>query len=194
MNAQPLTPPTQEPSVAGVRVRPVLPILLFILLLGSAMLALWAQQSPVAPEPVSRFAPWAFLAFAVGFTAYRIALVAARRYSAFKAFAQIFVAALFFMLLLLPQVAPPRVRGDSDSELLRDRDPRVRALAAEVIGYREAQSAAESPPVNPAHARALVELLEDSNDTVRKSAQQALTRLNGGRELQTSAAWKERFP
>ena len=188
MNAQPLTPPTEEPSVAGVRVRPVLPMLLFVLLVGSALLAVWAQQSPVAPEPISRVAPWAFLAFAIGFAAYRLALVAAKRYSAFKAFAQIIVAALFFMLLLLPQVAPPVEPAITPAELLLDRDPRVRALAAEVIGYREAQS------VNPADAKALVGLLEDPNAAVREAARKALVQLNGGRELETPAAWKERFP
>jgi hypothetical protein len=194
MNAQPLTPPTEEPSVAGVRVRPVLPMLLFVLLVGSALLALWAQQSPVAPEPISRFAPWAFLAFAIGFAAYRLALVAAKRYSAFKAFAQIIVAALFFMLLLLPQVSPPLEQpAVAPEDLLRDRDPRVRALAAEVLGYREAQRVADLPAANPAHAKALVELLGDSNEAVRQAARKALTQLNGGRELEP-AVWKERFP
>ena len=185
MNAQPLTPPSEEPSVAGVRVRPVLPILLFVLLVGSALLALWAQQVPDAPEPISRFAPWAFLAFAIGFSAYRLALVAAKRYSAFKAFAQIVVAALFFMLLLFPQVVRPSDAVSAPAALLSDRDPKVRALAAEVVGWR--QSIVDAPR--------LIGLLSDSNDAVRVAAHDALVRLNAGADLGAQPeAWKARFP
>jgi len=185
MNAQPLTPPTEEPSVAGVRVRPVLPLLLFVLLGGSALLALWAQQSPTAPEPLSRFAPWAFLAFAVGFAAYRLALVVARRYSPFKAFAQIVVAVLFFMLLLFPQVVRPIDAPAALSAQLSDRDPRVRALAAEVVGWR--QATAEAPR--------LIALLNDERPAVRAAAHDALVRLNGGADLgEQPEAWRARFP
>ncbi len=184
MNAQQSTQP-EEPSVAGVRVRPVLPVVLYVLLGSSALLAFWAQRSPTAPEAVSRFAPWAFLAFAIGFAVYRLALVAAKRYSAFKAFSQIIVAAMFFMLLLLPQVQPPAPELRSLSQLLADRDPSVRALAAEVAGWRGA----------PDEAPGLVDLLGDSNESVRRAAQQALTRLNGGVDLGPEAAkWKGRFP
>ncbi|MDX2008979.1 MAG: HEAT repeat domain-containing protein [Myxococcaceae bacterium] len=186
MNAQPLTPGNEEPSVAGVRVRPVWPLALYALLVGSALLALWAQQTPGAPEPVSRFAPWAFLAFAIGFAAYRLALVMAKRYSAFKAFTQVLVAAMFFMLLLLPNLGQPaRVEAASVGALLNDADPRVRALAAEVVGYRQATS----------EAGALVGLLSDGTPAVREAAHAALVRLNGGADLGPEPApWKERFP
>lgn len=185
MNAQPLTPQSEEPSVAGVRVRPVLPLALYALLVGSALLALWAQQSASAPEPLSRFAPWAFLAFAVGFAGYRLALVAAKRYSPFKAFAQIVVAALFFMLLLFPQVVKPVKAVTGPGALLAHREPAVRALAAEVVGFR--QVAAEAP--------GLIRLLDDPDEQVRAAARDALVRLNGGADLGPSpAAWRERFP
>lgn len=189
MNAQPLTTPPQpeEPSVAGMRVRPVLPLVLYALLVGSALLAFWAQRTEDAPEPVSRFAPWAFLAFAIGFSAYRLALVMAKRYSAFKAYSQIIVAAMFFMLLLLPQVQPPAVAVavETPAALLADRDPRVRALAAEVVGYR--QLAGEAPK--------LIGLLGDKDENVKTAAHGALVRLNGGADLGTDAAkWRERFP
>jgi hypothetical protein len=187
MNAQSLSPQTEEPSVAGVKVRPAWPLALYGLLVGSALLALWAQQADTAPESLSRFAPWAFLAFAVGFAAYRLALVMAKRYSAFKAFAQILVAALFFMLLLLPQVGQPARSNTAAaaSALLGDPNPNVRALAAEVLGYRQAIS----------EASRLVGLLSDGNELVREAAHDALVRLNGGADLgREPGPWKERFP
>lgn len=185
MNAQPLTPP-EEPSVAGMKVRPVLPVVLYALLVGSALLALWAQRAGTAPEPVSRFAPWAFLAFAIGFAAYRLSLVAARRYSPFKAFSQIGVAAMFFMLLLFPQVvAPPMSPTTGLGGLLADPDPRVRALAAEVAGHRGAVGEAGS----------LIGLLRDERPEVSTAARAALVKLNGGVDLGADAtAWKARFP
>lgn len=184
MNAQPLTPPSaDEPSVAGVRVRPVWPLVLYVLLGGSALLALWAQRSAAVPEPVTRIAPWAFLAFALGFSVYRLALVAARRYSAFKAFAQIIVAAMFFMMLRLPQGGASTARVELPA-LLRDADPRVRALSAEVVGWRGQSSAAS----------ALVPLLADRDADVRTAAHAALVRLNGGVDLGLDTApWAERF-
>jgi len=157
-------------------------MLLFFLLGGSALLALWAQQSPIAPEPISRFAPWAFLAFAIGFSAYRLALVVAKRYSPFKAFAQIVVAALFFMLLLFPRVVLPI--DATPGSLLSDRDPKVRALAAEVVGWR--QSVSEAPK--------LIGLLSGSTEAVRVAAHDALVRLNAGADLGVQPeAWKARY-
>lgn len=187
MNAQPITTPPspEEPSVAGVKVRPVLPVVLYGLLVGSALLAFWAQRTEAAPEPLSRFAPWAFLAFAIGFAAYRLALVAAKRYSAFKAFSQIFMAALFFMLLLLPQVVQPPQGALTPAALLDDRDPRVRALSAEVMGWRG----------QVMDASKLVPLLSDPDDRVRAAAHDALVKFNGGVDLGFEGAkWRERYP
>ncbi|MCA2980477.1 MAG: HEAT repeat domain-containing protein [Myxococcaceae bacterium] len=186
MSAQPLAPQPTEPTVAGVRVRPFWPLVLYGLLVGSALLALWAQYSPTAPPSVSRSAPWAFLAFAVGFSVYRLALVMAKRYSPFKAFTQVLVASMFFMLLLLPNLGqPPSPEAPALSALLVDADPRVRALAAEVVGFRQAR--AEAP--------ALVGLLSDSSDVVREAAHEALVRLNAGADLgRAPGPWAERFP
>jgi hypothetical protein len=196
MNAQPLTTrSSEEPSVAGLRVRPFWPVVLYLLLAGSALLALWAQRSGAAPDEVTVIAPWVFLAFAVGFSIYRLSLVAVRRYSAFKALSQILVAALFFMLLLLPRVGSQAVAPVDPAAALADRDPRVRALAAEVLGWRQATSAGS----------ALVRLLSDDHPTVRTAAHQALVRLNGGVDLggasetlpiddQAVGRWKARFP
>jgi HEAT repeat protein len=171
-----------EPSVAGVRVRPVWPVLLFVLLVSSAALALYAQRSEGVDPLVARSAPFVFLAFAVGFAIYRLALVVARRYSAFKAFFQIFVAALFFMLLLLPGTPATNSRLPG---LYGHRDPQVRALAAKVAGLEHDASA----------RAALVELLDDPAPDVRAAAHTALVVLNAGVDLGTTPkAWKGPVP
>ena len=86
-----------------VKVRPLWVMLLYVFLVASAGLGLWARTRATSINPtLASSAPWLFLVFAVGFAAYRLALVMARRYSPFKAFLQIALAALFFMLLLMP--------------------------------------------------------------------------------------------
>ena len=184
----PGAPKDDEPSVVGVRVRPNLALALFALLVVSAATALWILSNPgVAPTWVERGAPWIFLAFVLGFAAYRIALVTAGRYSAFKAFFQIFVAVLFFLLLLLPG-SPFNKHGESAAPLpalLRDPDAKVRALAAEVAGFRR----------DTGSAQLLVSLLADPDPQVRAQAHDALVRLNEGGDLGTGIpAWKDRFP
>jgi hypothetical protein len=179
-------PPTEEPSVVGVRVRPIWSIVLYALLVASAGVALYVQRAADVDPTLARVAPWLFLVFGLGFSVYRVALVAVRRYSPFKAFIQIFLAALFFLLLLLPgvQTAP---RSDS---LLRHPDARVRAMSAELSGWRNDVSAAKS----------LVGALTDSDPAVRQAAHDALVKLNAGADLgsaddpQARAAWGARFP
>jgi hypothetical protein len=178
MNAKPETP--DEPSVVGVRVRPAWSIVLYALLVLSAGIAFYAQRSPDVDPVVAQIAPWFFLAFALGFSVYRIALVAVRRYSPFKAFIQIFLAALFFLLLLFPRVQGPQAAG-----LLGHRDPQVRALAAEVAGWRGDQS----------QGGAVAKLLDDPSPEVRAAAHAALIKLNGGLDIgDQSAVWGKRFP
>ena len=179
MNAKPET--SDEPSVVGVRVRPAWSIALYALLVLSAGVAFYAQRTPGIDPMVARIAPWIFLVFALGFSTYRIALVAARRYSPFKAFIQMFLAALFFLLLLFPRVEGPL----DENPLLLHRDDRVRAQAAEVTGWRGDQT--QGP--------ALVKLLADPSPAVRAAAHDALVKLNGGVDLgQTADAWGKRFP
>jgi hypothetical protein len=181
------TPPREdEPSVVGLRVRPKLAIALFVLLGVSAGVGLWTQSNPgSAPPWVERGAPWLFLVFVVGFAAYRFALVAAGRYSAFKAFFQIFLAALFFMMLLPGSPLAARSPAPSLVALLADPDARVRGLAAEVAGYRR----------DRASAGGLIGLLDDRDPAVREQAHAALVRLNDGSDVGPgAAAWKERFP
>lgn len=169
---------SSEPEVAGLKVRPAWPVALYALLVASAAFALYAERAPVDPL-IGRIAPWTFLVFAVGFAVYRLALVAARRYSAFKALFQVFTAAMFFLLLLAPGRATPEAPG-----LLGHPDAAVRALAAKVIGLEQDQS----------QARALLPLLSDSTLEVRDAAHQALVRLNGGVDLgRDPSAWKEQY-
>ncbi|MGV3621486.1 MAG: HEAT repeat domain-containing protein [Archangium sp.] len=171
----------EEPSVVGVRVRPFWSIVLYALLVISAGVALYVQRAPNVDPRLVQAAPWLFLTFALGFTVYRLALVMARRYSPFKAFIQIFLAALFFMLLLFPKAGGPQV----GSSLLRNGDSRVRAMAAENAGYRG----------DVEQARGLLPLLDDPEETVRSAARQALVKLNGGSDLGSErAAWEARFP
>jgi HEAT repeat protein len=59
----------------------------------------------------------------------------------------------------------------------------VRALAAEVAGYRGDA------------AQPLVKLLSDPSPEVRQAAHDALVKLNGGTDLGAAAeAWEKRFP
>ena len=184
MNGPPLT--DGEPKVVGLRVRPGATIALFVLLGVSAAVALWSRGNPdQSPVWLEQGAPWIFLVFVVGFAAYRFALVAAHRYSAFKAFFQIFIAALFFMMLLPGSPLVNRPKAASLTGLLADPDARVRSLAAEVAGWRRDQEAAKS----------LVRLLDDPDPAVREQAHGALVRLNEGADLgSTSKEWKDRFP
>ena len=185
MNGAPLK--DDEPSVVGLRIRPASTFALFVLLGISAGLGLWIQSNPgSAPIWLERGAPWLFLVFVVGFAAYRFALVAAGRYSAFKAFFQIFVAALFFMMLLPGSpLAVARPPSSTLTQLLSDPDARVRAMAAELAGWRKATDS----------TKALIGLLDDADPQVRDQAHAALVRLNDGSDVGASAAvWKERFP
>lgn len=179
MNAKTETP--DEPSVVGVRVRPVWSLVLYALLVLSAGAAFYAQRSPGVDPVLARVTPLLFLVFVFGFSFYRIALVAARRYSPFKAFIQIFLASLFFLLLLFPRA---EVSLDSGS-LLNHPEARVRAQAAELSGLKGEVS----------QAAGLVKLLSDPSPAVKASAHEALVRLNGGSDLGPSPdAWRKRFP
>ena len=168
MSAKPET--SDEPSVVGVRLRPLWSMVLYALLVLSAAIAMYAEHSSGVSPVIARSAPWIFLIFALGFSIYRIALVAARRYSPFRAFIQIFLAALFFLMLLSPRV---QGKATGSGSLLKHPDARVRALAAEVSGWRAERG----------QARELVLLLEDSSPQARLAAHEALVKLNDGVDL-----------
>src|SRR4051812_45915338 len=83
-------PQVDPPQLGGIRFGPSLTGALYLLLVGSAALALWAESSPAGlPRSLGAVAPWAFLTFAAAFAIYRLVLVKARRYRASKAFFQI---------------------------------------------------------------------------------------------------------
>lgn len=176
------------PSFGGMRVRPTATLLLFVMLAASAGVALVGLRAPgYLPGWLARSAPWLFLAFAMGFAVYRAALVRTRRYRAFKAFFQVALMMLFFLVLLLGQ--KPRLLEDAPLEqLLSDSSPRVRALAAELSGR------------DVSLAPLLVVRLSDEQPLVARKAHQALVGLNGGVDLgpwdseEGRAAWKARFP
>ena len=193
-NAQPAREP---PRFGGIRLGPPLAVALYVLLVASAALALWARtDAGRAPLRVALAAPWVFLGFIAVFAFYRLGLVRARKYPAAKAFAQVGGALLIFMLLL------PSARFDfgqfqfgatqpSDlGRLLRDPNPTVRALAAEVAGYR------------PGGARAAPELaraLADPDPRVREQAHASLVRLAGedlgpASDKAAVKAWRDRYP
>jgi hypothetical protein len=183
-DATPPVVPPHEPTVAGLRIRPGWPLALYAILVASAALSVFAQRSPGIDPLVGRAAAWVFLVFAVGFTGYRLALVASGRYSPFKAFFQVLIAALFFLVLLAPavQVHGPGLRSHP---LLAHPDPAVRVLAAKVIGLEADASGAQ----------ALVGLLDDPSAEVRAAAHHALVQLSGGADLgPRPAPWKDRFP
>jgi HEAT repeat protein len=139
---------------------------------------------------MARAAPWVFLVVVVCFAIYRFALARAGKYPAAKAFFQVGAAALFFMLLF------PGSRGrfgneppDPVAEMMLDGTPRVRALAAEVAGYRQD---------GIKYGAVLVRALRDPDPEVRREAHASLVRLTGvdlgGPESAGAVkAWGERF-
>lgn len=180
----------QPPRLGGIQAGPAIAGLLYVLLVGSAALALWAREFPGGlPPGLERAAPWVFLAFIICFAGYRLALVRARKYPAFKAFFQIGAAALFFVLLLPGTKTVARTPSDDLAELMQDSNPRVRAIAAELTPHREQPQRYESQ---------LVRLLHDPDQRVRTQAHRALVEITGedlGPPDQPGAvkAWGERF-
>ena len=187
-SATPSERPTLE--VGGVPFGPVLAAWLYVMLGGSALLALSARHFPgMIPHSLELAAPVLFLAFLIGFSLYRLRLVQARKYPAFKAFFQV-GAALLFLTLLLPG-AKVHYQGPARGldELLSDSDPAVRAMAAELVGYR---------PDGASHAARLVAALQDPDPRVRAEAHRSLVRLNGTDlgspdNSEGLKAWEERF-
>jgi HEAT repeat protein len=186
------TPSGREPAleVGGVPFGPALAFWLYLMLGGSAALALSARHFPgIVPHSLQLAALALFLAFLVGFSLYRLRLVQARKYPAFKAFFQVGVG-LLFLTLLLPGANNPYEAGERGvPELLSDSDPAVRAMAAEVVGYR---------PDGSRYGASLVGVLRDPDPRVREQAHRSLIRLNG-KDLgppddeQAVRAWGARF-
>jgi hypothetical protein len=145
--------------------------------------------------PATLAVPAALLALFVGvYAAYRIALVRAGRYPAGKALVRIAViAAVVGAAAGIVLTPPEEAAGWGAVDLsgpLHSSDPTVRALAAEVVRHRPRRQAL-------AHARRLVELLDDGSAEVRRQAHLSLTALAGkdagGKGPDAAARWREHF-
>ena len=81
---------------------------------------------------------------------------------------------MLIWVLLLPStrkiIVPPRGGADDVPALFSSADPRVRALAAEVAGYRAGGTR---------YASGLIDRLDDADGRVRTRAHESLTRLAG---------------
>lgn len=146
---------------------------LYALLVASALLTFWAGGDiggRELPRWAASAAPVLFAIFLVVFAVYRLALVRAKKYPAATGLFQIGLGALVWVLLL-PGTRQHfgREPGDEVQVLLRSSDPHVRALAAEVAGYRGAAL----------YAVDLLERLDDGDPAVRSAAHAALVRIFG---------------
>ena len=179
------------PRVAGIRLGPGLGVGLYALLVAAAALSFFGRRFPGSlPEAVERLTPFVFGAFLVCFAVYRFGLANVGKYPAGKAFFQVGLAVVVF-LLLLPSSRPVSApAGTGLGEALQDADPRLRALGAEVARYR---------PEGKAYVPALVEALSDPDPSVRAQAHASLVRLTGvdlGAPDAPGAleAWRRRYP
>ena len=179
------------PSVGGLRLGPGLGVALYVLLVASAGLSFFGRRFPGRlPVSLEQVTPWVFAAFVACFAVYRFGLANARKYPASKAFFQVGLAVVVFLLLLPSSRAPYVPAGTAADQALGDPDPRLRALAAEVARYR---------PEGRSYVPALVQALSDPDPTVRAQAHASLVRLTGvdlGAPETPGAvdAWKRRYP
>jgi len=147
---------------------------LYALLVASALLTFWAGSDiggRELPPRAAAAAPVLFAIFLVVFAVYRLALVRAKKYPAATGLFQIGLGALVWVLLLPgTRQRIGREHGDEVQVLMRSSDGRVRALAAEVAGYRGNAAL---------YAADLVERLDDNDPAVRRASHTALARLLG---------------
>ena len=180
----------QPPRWRGIQAGPALAGFLYALLIGTAALALWVREFPGVLSPaLTKAAPFVFLVFVGCFAAYRLALVSSHKYPAFKAFFQIAAATLFFTLLLPSARSTYRTTDDEIGDLLRDPNPKVRALAAELARHR---------PDATKYGAVLVRSLQDPDRRVRHEAHVSLVQIAGtdlGDPESPAAvkAWEDRF-
>jgi len=175
---------------SGLRFVQVLRPALYALLVASALFTFWAGGDIAGhglPHWTQRVAPMLFAIFLVVFAIYRFALVRAKRYPAATGLFQVGLGALIWVMLLpgtRQKMAPP-YEADEVPALLSSADPRVRALAAEVAGYRADGSR---------HAAALIDRLDDADPRVRDRAHASLVKLFGKDAGPTSADWRAAAP
>jgi len=160
---------------------------LYVLLVLSALFTFWSG-APVAgrslPPWTRSVAPTLFATFLAIFAVYRFALMRAKKYPVATGLFQIGLGALIWVLLLpstRQKIAPPSAVVDEVPVLLASPDPRVRAVAVEVAGYRR----------DVRYAPELIDRLNDADPTVRGRAHAALVRIFGTDAGRDPEAWRE---
>ena len=170
---------------AGLAFVQVLRPALYALLVLSAVLTFWSGGDIAGkqlPQWTQIVAPTLFATFLVVFAVYRYALVRAKKYPAAIGFFQVGLGALIWVMLLpstRQKFAPPEGE-DEVRVLLSSPDPRVRALAAELAGFRG----------KAGYVGQLIERLDDPDPAVRLRAHGALVRLSGADLGATPEAWR----
>jgi len=161
---------------------------LYVLLVLSALFTFWSG-GPVAGRTLPRWtqsvAPTLFAVFLLIFAVYRFALMRAKKYPAATGLFQVGLGALIWVLLLpstRQKIAPPPAAADEVPALMTSPDPRVRAVAVEVAGYRGDGTR---------YAPELIDRLEDADAAVRERAHAALVRLAGRDVGRDPGAWRE---
>ena len=160
---------------------------LYVLLVLSALFTFWSG-APVAgrslPPWTRSVAPTLFGIFLAIFAVYRFALMRAKKYPVAIGLFQVGLGALIWVLLLpstRQKIAPPSAVVDEVPVLLASPDPRVRAVAVEVAGYRR----------DARYAPELIDRLNDADPTVRERAHAALARIFGTDAGRDPEAWRE---
>jgi hypothetical protein len=173
---------------AGLGFVQVLRPALYALLVLSALFTFWSG-GPVAGRTLPRWtqsvAPTIFAIFLAIFTVYRFALMRAKRYPAATGLFQVGLGALIWVLLLpstRQKIRPPSAPVDEVRALMASADPRVRALAVEVAGYRRDGAR---------YAPEMIDRLDDADSGVRERAHSALVRIAGQDVGRDPDAWRE---
>src|SRR2546430_11855110 len=158
---------------------------LYALLVLSALFTFWAGGAVAGrtlPPWTKSVAPTMFGMFLAIFTVYRFALMRAKEYPAATGLFQVGLGALIWVLLLpstRQKIRPPSAPVDEVPALMASPDPRVRALAVEVAGYRgEARYAAD-----------MIERLEDADSAGRQRAHAGPGRPPGRGAREEARAW-----
>ncbi|HET7784437.1 MAG TPA: HEAT repeat domain-containing protein [Myxococcales bacterium] len=171
---------------AGLAFVQVLRPALYALLVLSALFTFWSGGELAGrqlPRWTQVVAPTLFAVFLAIFTVYRFALMRAKKYPAATGMFQIGLGALIWVLLLpstRQRIAPEAPAADEVPALMTAPDPRVRALAVEVAGYR----------ADVKYVSGLIDRLDDADERVRGRAHAALARIAGADAGEDAGAWR----
>lgn len=171
---------------AGLAFVQVLRPALYALLVLSALFTFWSGGELAGrqlPRWTQVVAPTLFAIFLAIFTVYRFALMRAKKYPAATGMFQIGLGALIWVLLLpstRQRIAPLAGAADEVPALLTAPDPRVRAVAVEVAGYR----------ADVKYVPGLIDRLDDADERVRSRARAALVRMAGADAGEDADAWR----